>query len=353
MPAPWVIVGCGYTGAYLARALVGRGVAVTLTRRDPAAAAELADSLIAGAGGGSRAGTETDARGRAGTETDARGRADTETDARGRAGTETDARGRAGTETDARAGTETDARGADAEARGDRSSRPIPVVRGVVAELGDPASLAGLVAPGAIVCCLAPPGPDPAGEIRNLLEASRDAARLVYVSSTSVYAPGGGAWVDESWPIAPTTGAGRARALAEQALAASPVPWIALRAAGIHGPGRKLVDRIRSGTYRVIGDGTSHVSRIHVVDLVSAILAAGASEARGFVNVADDDPTPIGEVVDTLAGLLGLPPPPRVPASSVPPELAGMLTADRRIANRRLKEELGVKLRYPSWRSEL
>ncbi len=103
----------------------------------------------------------------------------------------------------------------------------------------------------------------------------------------------------------------------------------------------------------MIGDGSSHVSRIHVVDLVSAIVAAGASAARGFVNVADDDPTPIGEVADTLAALLGLPPPERVPAASVSPELAGMLTANRRIANRRLKEELGVKLRYPSWRSEI
>jgi len=226
-------------------------------------------------------------------------------------------------------------------------------VRGVAAELADPASLAGLVPPGAIVCCLAPPGPDPAGELRNLLAAAGEAARLVYVSSTGVYAPGGGAWVDETWPIAPGTASGRARALAETALAGAPVPWIALRAAGIHGPGRKLVDRIRTGTYHVVGDGTSHVSRVHVVDLVSAIVAAGASAARGFVNVADDDPAPLGEVADTLAGLLGLPPPPRVPASSVSPELAGMLTADRRIANRRLKEELGVKLRYPSWRSEL
>jgi nucleoside-diphosphate-sugar epimerase len=226
-------------------------------------------------------------------------------------------------------------------------------VRGVAAQLGDPASLAGLALPGSIVCCLAPPGPDPAGEIRNLLEASRRAARLVYVSSTSVYAPGGGAWVDESWPIAPVTEAGRARALAEAALALSPVPWIALRVAGIHGPGRKLVDRIRSGTHRVIGDGTTHVSRIHVVDLVSAIVAAGESNVRGFVNVADDDPAPMGEIADTLAGLLGMPPPPRVPVASVSSELAGMMTANRRIANRRLKQELGVELRYPSWRSEL
>lgn len=267
--APWVIVGCGYTGAYLARALAGRHIPVTLTRRDPAAVAELARSL-----------------------------------------------------------------GAPAR----------------IADLADPASLAGLVPAGAVVACLAPPGPDPAGELRNLLDASDGAARLVYVSSTGVYAPGGGAWVDESWPIAPATDAGRARALAEAALAGSPVPWIALRAAGIHGPGRKLADRIRAGTYRVIGDGTTHVSRIHVVDLVSAILAAGTSTAAGFVNVADDDPAPIGEVADTIAARLGLPPPPRVPASSVSPELAGMLTADRRISNRRLKEELGVVLRHPSWR---
>jgi nucleoside-diphosphate-sugar epimerase len=272
MPPPWVIVGCGYTGAYLARWLSRRGTAVTLTRRDPAAAAELAQSVGAS---------------------------------------------------------------------------------GARAELADPASLAGLVAPGAIVCCLAPPGPDPAGELGHLLEAARGAARLVYLSSTAVYAPGGGAWVDEGWPVAPVTEAGRARAAAEAALGSSAVPWIALRAAGIHGPGRKLVDRIRGGTYRVIGDGTTHVSRIHVVDLVSAILAAGTGDARGFVNVADDDPSPIGEVADTLAARLGLPPPPRVPPSSVSPELAGMLTADRRIVNRRLKEELGVTLRYPSWRSEL
>jgi nucleoside-diphosphate-sugar epimerase len=269
--APWVIVGCGYTGAYLARALAGRGTPVTLTRRDPAAAADLARSL-----------------------------------------------------------------GATARA----------------ADLADPASLAGLVPAGAVVACLAPPGPDPAGEISNLLDAAAvaGAARLIYVSSTGVYAPGGGAWVDESWPIAPATESGRARALAEAALAASPVPWIALRAAGIHGPGRKLADRIRAGTYRIVGDGTTHVSRIHVVDLVSAILAAGARTATGFVNVADDDPAPIGEVADTMAAKLGLPPPPRVPASEVSPELAGMLTANRRIANRRLKEELGVVLRHPSWR---
>ncbi|TMQ06487.1 MAG: NAD-dependent epimerase/dehydratase family protein [Deltaproteobacteria bacterium] len=224
-------------------------------------------------------------------------------------------------------------------------------VRGERADLADPASLA--VPAGAIVVCAAPPGRDPAGEIRALVAAAREAARIVYVSSTGVYGPGHGAWVDESWRIAPITESGRARAAAEAALAEAAVPWVALRAAGIYGPGRGLVDRIRAGTYRVIGDGTSHVGRIHVVDLVAAIVAAGLSEITGAINVADDDPAPIGEVADAVATRLGLPPPPRVPADAVPAEVAGMLTADRRIANRRLRDELGVVLRYPSWRDGL
>jgi nucleoside-diphosphate-sugar epimerase len=273
MTRPWLILGAGYTGTQLARALGARpdlAASVTVTRRDR----EVARALGAALG-----------------------------------------------------------------------------VRGERADLADPASLA--VPAGAIVVCTAPPGRDPAGEIRTLVAAAHAAVRLVYVSSTGVYGPGHGAWVDESWPIAPITESGRARAAAEAALADAAVPWVALRAAGIYGPGRGLVDRIRAGTYRVIGDGTSHVGRIHVVDLVAAIVAAGTSGVTGAINVADDDPAPIGEVADAVAARLGLPPPPRVPADAVPAEVAGMLTADRRIANRRLRDELGVVLRYPSWRDGL
>jgi nucleoside-diphosphate-sugar epimerase len=222
-------------------------------------------------------------------------------------------------------------------------------VRGVRVDLAEPATLAGLISPGTIVVCLAPPGGDPAGEIHALVDAA-GAARIVYVSSTGVYAPGQGAWVDESWPLAPTTRAGRARLDAERALAGA-ASWIALRPAGIYGPGRGLVDRIRAGNYRIVGDGTSHVSRIHVDDLVAAIIAAGTSTLGGFINVADDDPAPVGEVADAVAASLGLPPPPRVSPATVDPEIAGMLMADRRIANARLVTELGVRLRHPSWRT--
>ena len=297
MTRTWLIVGCGYTGTQLARALVARpelAASVTITRRDREVARALGAAL------GVR-GERVDLAELAG-------------------------RTRPGD--------------------GPRSGDP--------GDPEDPAELAARLVPkGAIVVCLAPPGDDPAGEIRALLALARGASRIVYVSSTGVYGPGHGAWVDEAWPIAPITASGRARAAAEAALAGATVPWVALRAAGIYGPGRGLVDRIRAGTYRVIGDGTSHVGRIHVVDLVAAIVGAGTAEITGAINAADDDPAPIGEVADTVAARLGVPSPPRVPAASVAPEIAGMLTANRRIANRRLRDELGVVLRYPSWRDAL
>lgn len=270
--APWLIVGCGYTGTRLARVLVGQGADLTITRRTAA----------------------------------------------------------------------------DAEATAGQVG-----ARGVRADLGDAATLVGIVPPGAIVVCLAPPGAAPADEIRGLVAASRDARRLVYVGSTGVYAAGGGAWVDEHWPIAPLTPSGAARVAAEAALAEAAVSHVVLRVAGIHGPGRGLVDRLRAGTYRIVGDGSAAISRIHVDDLVQAIVRAGTSDVTGAINIADDDPAPIGVVADTLAARLGVSAPRRVPVDSVAPEVAGMLTADRRIANRRMTDELGVVLRYRSWRDAL
>jgi nucleoside-diphosphate-sugar epimerase len=199
-----------------------------------------------------------------------------------------------------------------------------------------------------VVVCLAPPGRDPAAEMANL--ARIPCRKLVYLSSTGVYAPAGGAIVDETFPLAPVTASGRARVAAEAAL---PAGAAILRAAGIYGPGRGLVDRLRAGTYRIVGDGTTCVARIHVEDLVTAIMRAAITDLTGPANAADDAPDPIGTVADTLAAALHLPAPPRVAPASVDPEVAGMLTADRRISNRRLREELGVELRYPSWRSLL
>lgn len=205
-----------------------------------------------------------------------------------------------------------------------------------------------VIAPeGSVVVCCAPPGERPAAEAANLAALAAPARRLIYISSTGVYAPGGGAWVDEHWPLAPTTNAGIHRLEAERAL---PEHTLILRAAGIYGPGRGIADRLRAGTYRIVGDGSAHVSRIHVDDLVEAIVRGADSPLTGPVNCADDDPATIGELADALATELGVALPPRVAIETVGHEIAGMLTADRKITNARLKSELGVVLRYPSAR---
>ncbi|MEO8844526.1 MAG: NAD-dependent epimerase/dehydratase family protein [Kofleriaceae bacterium] len=211
----------------------------------------------------------------------------------------------------------------------------------------DLAAPEGTAPAGSIVVCCAPPGEHPAAEAANLAALAAPARRLIYISSTGVYGPGGGAWVDEHWPLEPATTSGRRRLEAERAL---PERTLILRAAGIYGPGRGIEDRLRAGTYRIVGDGSAHVSRIHVDDLVEAIVRGADSPVTGAVNCADDDPAAIGELADELATKLGLAPPPRVAVDTVGDEIAGMLTADRRITNARLTSELGVVLRYPSAR---
>ena len=223
----------------------------------------------------------------------------------------------------------------------------LPGAAAAAVDLADPAGLAAVIPPGAIVVHLAPP---PATAID-----APAAHRLVYLSSTGVYAPGGGARVDEAWPLAPATASGAARLAAERAVLAAAPPAVVLRAPGIYGPGRGVAARLRAGTYRIVGDGAAHVSRIHVDDLAAALIAAGTARSlpRTVYNVADRDPCTAAEHGDGLAAALGLPPPPRVPADQVSPEVSGMLLADRRVDASHLEADLGWAPRFPSWRDAL
>ncbi|RMH43224.1 MAG: NAD-dependent epimerase/dehydratase family protein [Deltaproteobacteria bacterium] len=234
-----------------------------------------------------------------------------------------------------------------------------PAARAVAVDLAEAGGLANAIEPGAVVAMLAPPGPaSPEAERRAVaVAAAAGAARIVYVSSTGVYPPSAdGAWMDEDTPPAPASERGRLRLAAETAVldaaAEAGVDAVALRAAGIYGPGRGIAARLAAGTYRIVGDGDTFVCRIHVDDLVSAIVAAGtiARLPRRIYNVCDDEPAPSAVVAAEVARRLGVPPPPRVPVGEVDPTIAAMLTANRRVSNRRLKRELGVALRYPTWR---
>src|SRR5205823_707074 len=128
------------------------------------------------------------------------------------------------------------------------------------------------------------------------------------------------------------------------------------RLAGIYGPGRSALDALRAGAARRIDKPGQVFSRIHVEDLASVLLASIKRPRPGAVyNVCDDDPAPPEMVVAYAADLLGMPPPPLVPleAAGLSPIARSFYDDNKRVANRLIKVELGVSLRYPDFRAGL
>lgn len=218
--------------------------------------------------------------------------------------------------------------------------------------------LVSAIPSGAIVVDSVPPRADGGAGDRRLARAAADAGarRLVYLSSTGVYPsfpPGGAAWVDEDTPAAPESEHGARRLEAETAVLeearARGLSAVSLRVAAIYGPGRGVHARMRAGTYRIVGEGDTYVSRVHVDDLATAVCAAGAAASlpRAVYTVADDEPTTAAEFAEVVANILDVAPPPRVSPDEVSARARSMLAANRKVSSRRLREDLGVALRYP------
>jgi len=199
-----------------------------------------------------------------------------------------------------------------------------------------------------------------------LAEHGDDIARLSdlrwlgYLSTTGVYGDRGGGWVDEGSALSPTGERGRRRAVAEAAWLALQrahgVPVHVFRLAAIYGPGRSALDAVRHGRAQRIDKPGQVFSRIHVADLATVLRASMARPAPGTIyNVADDDPAPPEAVIAFACRLLGLPSPPLVPLAeaALSPMAASFYADNKRVANRRIKEELGVRLAYPSFRDGL
>ena len=181
-----------------------------------------------------------------------------------------------------------------------------------------------------------------------------------YLSTTGVYGDTGGAWVDETARPAPTGERGRRRLKAENA-------WLAFgerhglavqifRLAGIYGPGRNTLATVQRGEAKRIDKPGQVFSRIHVAD-VAHVLAASIAQPRpgAIYNVCDDEPAPAANVVAHACALLGVAPPPLTPLNDA--DLTAMTRSfyadNRRVSNARIKNELGVSLRFPDYRAGL
>ncbi len=220
---------------------------------------------------------------------------------------------------------------------------------------------AEIAAADAILVSAAPgPGGDPV-----LAAFQGDLARarlrwLGYLSTTGVYGDRGGDWVDEDSPLDATGPRGAARIRAEadwRALAdQAGLPLHIFRLAGIYGPGRGPFEKVRNGTARRIIKPGQVFSRIHAADIAQVLLASLDRPAPGTAyNVCDDDPTPPQDVLAHAAHLLGLPPPPAVAFedAEMTPMARSFYADSKRVSNRSIKEDLGVRLRYPDYRSGL
>jgi nucleoside-diphosphate-sugar epimerase len=175
--------------------------------------------------------------------------------------------------------------------------------------------------------------------------AGAPARRMVYTGSTGVFGQRDGGDVDEATPPAPASPTAEVLALAERLVAAG--GGIVVRLSGLYGPGRTgVVERVRSGAMALGPGDDAWTNWCHRYDAVSTVLAALERGRPGAIYHASDAlPLRRREVVEWIAGRLGIPP----PRTDRPPPSA----ANRRILAERSRAELSVALRYPSLRDGL
>ncbi|WP_244935173.1 SDR family oxidoreductase [Acuticoccus sediminis] len=207
-------------------------------------------------------------------------------------------------------------------------------------------------------------GPDREGDpflrvLERDLAHARELKWIGYLSTVGVYGDHGGAWVDERASCQPTADRGVWRLEAEGAWMALgrriAVPTAVFRLAGIYGPGRnQLVSLAEGRAKRIVRDGQVF-NRIHCEDIALTLAASVERPASRVYNVADDEPAPPQDVVAYAAGLMGVELPPEVPFEQA--ELSPMARSFygdlKRVSNLRIRQELGVRLRYPTYREGL
>jgi nucleoside-diphosphate-sugar epimerase len=233
----------------------------------------------------------------------------------------------------------------------------------VLADLDDRASLQRLAGIADCVLHLAPPPGEGQRDqrTRNLLAALGKGEslprRLIYVSTSGIYGDCGGARIDETRRInAESPRAGR-RVDAERCLRAwgrrTGVAVSILRAPGIYAADRLPVERLRKGLPALIDSDDVFTNHIHADDLAAACVAAlRYGRSNRAYNVVDDSGLKMAEYFDRVAAAFGLAPPARLTRADAEQCLSPMqmsfMRESRRIGNRRLKEELKLRLAYPT-----
>jgi nucleoside-diphosphate-sugar epimerase len=177
-----------------------------------------------------------------------------------------------------------------------------------------------------------------------------------YLSTTGVYGNHNGDWVDENTMVKPTNKRSEYRVSAEKDWLNSGLPAHIFRISGIYGQGRSAIDAIKNKTARRIDKPGQVFCRIHVEDICQILYASINNPNPGQIyNCADDYPSSQADVVLYAANLLQVEPPELVAIenSDLSQMALSFYEGCRRVSNRKIKEELGVKLKYPNYMSGL
>lgn len=179
-----------------------------------------------------------------------------------------------------------------------------------------------------------------------------------YLSTTGVYGDFRGGWVDEDTPAEPATRRGKWRKEAEdnwlELTESHGLPVHIFRLAGIYGPGRGAIAKVLNGTARRIIKKDQVFSRTHVDDIAQVLMASMVKPNPGRIyNVCDHDPAPPQDVLAEAARLLGrdLPPEEDFETAEMKPMARTFYATSKRVCNDRIINELGVKLKYPDYKS--
>lgn len=231
------------------------------------------------------------------------------------------------------------------------------------ADLDDARSLGRIAGLADVVLHLAPPPNQGSCDTRTkhllaALSMGKSLPRcLIYVSTTGVYGDCGGAAIDETRQLkAESPRAGR-RVDAEASLRAwgarNAVRICILRAPGIYAADRLPLERLDKGLPALVAADDVFTNHIHADDLAAACVAAmRQGQANRTYNVVDDSDLKMADYFDQVADAFALPHPPRLTRAAASTVLSPMqmsfMRESRRIGNRRIKQELKLRLAFPT-----
>lgn len=193
------------------------------------------------------------------------------------------------------------------------------------------------------------------GLTKALNSLQRKCEKLVFVSSTSVYGQSLGEVVDENSETSPSEENGRicleAEFVARGFHSSSFEPngrSIVLRLAGIYGPGRVLarIDQLKN-QIPLPGNPDAWLNLIHVDDATTAaVIASDRGQLGETYLVSDNSPVRRVEYYSALAERIYAPKPQFLETAS---DTRVSTHLNKQCTNRKLREELGVELKYPSF----